>query len=217
MIKLIRLFGLFVIISLIYGLGSAFNGDSSIQTEQEIPIKELSTKTVDNSFSESIEDINNNEESKNIDMPLENSQTTISENTEIIYEQKNEVQPQKEKVKEKLTEEKSKQQSTNIVEKESEKSTEIVDSPKKDSENKDNLEIWNELGITEFEYYNSPMWNWQKVTHSTFDECEEAGKDAIKIKINLETGEEYQDYEQFWCYGVNSYSGRFLGVMLKLN
>lgn len=53
MIKLIRLFGLFVIICLIYGLGSAFNGNESsnvvdIQNKQ-------STKTVDNYTLEEIE------------------------------------------------------------------------------------------------------------------------------------------------------------------
>ena len=56
MIKLIRLFGLFVIISLILGVGSAFNGNTSNETEQEISTKELSTENIDNSFSESIEE-----------------------------------------------------------------------------------------------------------------------------------------------------------------
>ena len=50
MIKLIRLFGLFVVICLIYGLGSAFNGTESSNVV-DTPI-EQSTETVDNSILE---------------------------------------------------------------------------------------------------------------------------------------------------------------------
>ena len=75
---------------------------------------------------------------------------------------------------------------------------------------------WEQLGISEYDYYNSPMLKWQKVTHSDFDSCDASGKEAIKVKINPETGESYQDYTSYWCYGVNSYSGRSLGVMLDL-
>ena len=46
MIKLIRLFGLFVIICLIYGLGSAFNGNESSTTD--VVSKESSTEIVKN-------------------------------------------------------------------------------------------------------------------------------------------------------------------------
>lgn len=75
---------------------------------------------------------------------------------------------------------------------------------------------WEQLGISEYDYYNSPMLKWQKVTHSDFESCDASGKEAIKVKINPETGESYQDYTSYWCYGVNSYSGRSLGVMLDL-
>lgn len=75
---------------------------------------------------------------------------------------------------------------------------------------------WEQLGISEYDYYNSPMLKWQKVTHSDFDSCNASGKEATKVKINPETGESYQDYTSYWCYGVNSYSGRSLGVMLDL-
>lgn len=76
--------------------------------------------------------------------------------------------------------------------------------------------VWEQLGISEYDYYNSPMLSWQKVTHSDFDSCRASGEDAIKVKINQETGESYQDYTNYWCYDVNSYSGRNLGVMLDL-
>lgn len=68
--------------------------------------------------------------------------------------------------------------------------------------------IWDDLGITENEYYNSPMLKWQYVTHATFDECQLEGENTIN---NSDSG-----YTQYWCYEVNSYSGRFLGFMLRL-
>lgn len=77
--------------------------------------------------------------------------------------------------------------------------------------------IWEELGISEYDYYNSPMLSWQKVTHQTFEECKVAGNLATEIKVNPETGEFYQEYSDYWCYQVNSYSGKSLGVMLKLS
>lgn len=77
--------------------------------------------------------------------------------------------------------------------------------------------VWEELGISKYDYYNSPMLSWQKVTHQTFDECKVAGNLATEIKTNLETGELYQEYSDYWCYQVNSYSGKYLGVMLKLS
>lgn len=51
------------------------------------------------------------------------------------------------------------------------------------------------------------MLSWQKVTHSSFEECQNDGQEKI------DNGE----YEQYWCYQVNSYSGKMLGVMLKLS
>lgn len=76
--------------------------------------------------------------------------------------------------------------------------------------------IWEQLGITEDEYNNSPMLKWQKVTHSSFSACQLAGEEATKIKVDETTGKSYQDYSQFWCYEVNSYSGKTLGYMLSL-
>lgn len=68
---------------------------------------------------------------------------------------------------------------------------------------------WDELGITEDEYYNSPMLKWQKVTHSSFEACQKDGEN----KVNDSNSE----YTQFWCYDVYSYSGKKLGIMLKLS
>lgn len=84
----------------------------------------------------------------------------------------------------------------------------ILNSSEKEEEQKE-TPIWEELGITEYEYYNSPMLSWQKVTHATFEECRMEGDMIIN--------DENSGYTQYWCYQVNSYSGKMLGIMLKLS
>ena len=71
---------------------------------------------------------------------------------------------------------------------------------------------WEELGISEYDYYNKPMWNWARIDFSindykTYDKTREAC---------INKGEEY--YEQgygYSCTSINSYSGNYLGEMLK--
>ncbi len=70
-------------------------------------------------------------------------------------------------------------------------------------------EIWDELGITEYEYYHSPMISGQKVTHSDMKSCQTEGDSKIN---NSSSG-----YSQYWCMEVNSYSGDRLGYMLQLS
>ncbi len=68
--------------------------------------------------------------------------------------------------------------------------------------------IWDELGMSEYDYYNSPMLKWQYVTHSTFDSCQLEGENTID--------DSNSGYTQYWCYEVTSFSGNFLGYMLRL-
>lgn len=225
--KIVKLFVLFVAISFVIGVGSAFNGQNnsstefvdkndvernSTQVEQvETPFaKEESTEVVDKEESEKNKPVNNNSfsQSKN-----ENSQTTKETNTktEIVKEQQSVDKP---KVEEN---ESVKQESEDKVEENNSQNETVEETlPPSVEEEKKELTIWKELGISEYEYYNTPMFKWQTVTHTDFDSCDLAGKEATKIKKNEITGEEYQDYSQYWCYGVNSYSGKFLGTMLKL-
>jgi len=70
MIKLIRWFALFVVICLIYGLGSAFNGNESSKND-EVP-KEQSTEIVDNFNFEDYVSTNSVDESTNYQMQSQN-------------------------------------------------------------------------------------------------------------------------------------------------
>ncbi len=111
MIKLIRLFGLFVIICLIYGLGSAFNGTESTKINDEQ--KEQSTETVGNDNSEKSVSTNYADESNTyqiqqqndvVDDKTENRDTIDTENKifndEATFEIKD-YQPEEDKVEEK--------------------------------------------------------------------------------------------------------------------
>ena len=72
---------------------------------------------------------------------------------------------------------------------------------------------WDDLGITEYDYYNKPMWSWARVDYSikeygtqekAYNACIEAGNNMI------------EDILSFSCTSINSYSGDYLGEMLRV-
>lgn len=71
---------------------------------------------------------------------------------------------------------------------------------------------WEELGISEYDYYHKPMWSWQKIDYSIDEfKTEQKTKEAC-----LSKGDEY--FKQgigYSCTSVNSYAGTYLGEMLK--
>lgn len=70
---------------------------------------------------------------------------------------------------------------------------------------------WEKLNITEDQYYNSPMYSWEKVDFKTIEECTNYGDNYIPY-INGEV--------LYNCHDVFSIAGRHLGVMFiteKLN
>lgn len=74
------------------------------------------------------------------------------------------------------------------------------------------ITAWEELGITEHDYYNKPMWNWARIDFSIKDyKTYENTREACITK-----GEEYfKEGLGYSCTGINSYSGDYLGEMLK--
>lgn len=75
--------------------------------------------------------------------------------------------------------------------------------------------IWDELGITEYDYYHKPMWSWTRIDFSINDyQTEENTKNACISKGNQlmdesETGLGYS------CQSILSYSGDYLGEMME--
>lgn len=73
--------------------------------------------------------------------------------------------------------------------------------------------IWDELGISEYDYYNSPMSSWQTVDFSISD----YGSLFAAENACRNYGLSYEPYvngeESFNCDIVTSYSGNYLGYM----
>lgn len=190
--KLIKIFLTFTLISLFWGINSAYNGKT---IQQDV-----------NNSNEIIESVEENIEKEEKADELEEN----IEQKSVITEQKQE-EIEKSDVKEQSNqkkEQKSQNQAT-VESKSAETSSDVVKYVEKP--------IWEEIGITEYEYYHSPMMKWQHVTHSSFSECQKDGEEAIKVKLDQVTGGSYQEYTSYWCYDVNSYSGDWLGIMLSLS
>lgn len=82
--------------------------------------------------------------------------------------------------------------------------------PKVDTNTKNDINAWDELGITENEYYNSPAWSWARVDFVV----EKYGSQEKCLNACIEYGE--STGMGYSCSTINSYSGRYLGEMLKL-
>lgn len=72
---------------------------------------------------------------------------------------------------------------------------------------------WEELGISENDYYNKPMWNWMTVefdvnTYGSQSAAESACRDSGNKKSEAEG-------LGFSCTNVLSYSGKYLGEHIK--
>lgn len=88
----------------------------------------------------------------------------------------------------------------------------ITEKPANQKEKPMEQTAWDDLGISESDYYNKPMWSWATVDFSiteyiTYEETHQAC-------INY--GNALEDIVSFSCYTVNSYSGAYLGDMLKI-
>lgn len=156
--KIIRIFIAFVVVSLVVGLGSAFNGK---------PVKELDTAKTNQIEHEEQKEVKND--------------TQIEEKTE----------------ENKPTQSKQKQ-----VEKS------VIKEPKQEEQKE--MTAWEELGMTEDEYYNKPAWSWARVDFPV----EKYGSEEACFNACIKYGEESE--MGFSCSTINSASGRYLGEMIKL-
>lgn len=75
--------------------------------------------------------------------------------------------------------------------------------------------IWDELGITEYDYYHKPMWSWARIDFSINDyKTEENTKNACISKGN-QLMEESETGLGYSCQSILSYSGDYLGEMME--
>ena len=189
-----------VIIIILIGISCIiFITKKSIQdsTDKNNVVKE-ETNIEENKTIEVESEIDNNviEESVIVD----NNQNTNNEN-----EKQEEIKEEKEVI------------STETVDKEISKSNPVEEKPKQEETIPKTEEVkpktaWEELEISEYDYYHKPMWSWARIDFSieiykTYEKTREAC---------ISKGEEY--FEQglgYSCTGINSYSGDYLGEMLK--
>lgn len=77
----------------------------------------------------------------------------------------------------------------------------------------ENNNLWDDLGITEYDYYNKPMWSWARVDYSIND----YGTVSATQQACIDTGNDMMDeILSYSCTSINSYSGKYLGEMLRL-
>ena len=186
--KLIRIFIAFVVISLVVGLGSAFNGESVPESDT------TKSNQIEHESQDKVE-INTQNEEK-IEEPIskeEDLSTDTVEKEKNIPEQKTSSVQKEEKV----TQPKQKQVEKNVIE-------ELKQEEKKE------MTAWEELGMSEDDYYNKPAWSWAKVDFA----IEKYGSQENCFNACIKYGEE--SGMGFSCSTINSTSGRYLGEMIKL-
>ena len=75
------------------------------------------------------------------------------------------------------------------------------------------ITAWEELGITEHDYYNKPMWSWARVDYSIKDYVTQ----ELTQKACIDAGNNMlENILSFSCTSINSYSGDYLGEMLRV-
>lgn len=153
----------------------------------------------------------NNDSSVNEEENLDNIELESVDNSEPVIEQSKQEAKQVEQSKENHKQEEKKSSSssnkqTEVKPKvENKKEEPIVNKPVQEEKNNP----WDLIGITENQYYHSPQFDWQKVTHKDLNSCQ--------IEGNAKIDDESNSFTQFWCYEVISYSGNKLGYMLELS
>lgn len=71
---------------------------------------------------------------------------------------------------------------------------------------------WESLGISEYDYYHSPMWSWARVDYKIDD----YGSFDATHQACIDAGYQLEDIISFSCTNINSYSGAYLGDMLRV-
>lgn len=189
--KIIKIFLAFVGISLFVGLDQAYNGVETTRVEEssQAIVEEIKTEK-ELKLEEKIEE-KSSEELKKDD--TDKKQETKSSN------KKQYSKTQKQTVKKKQENSINKQET-------------------KEENKSDSKKVWDKLGISKYEYYNTPQWKWQTLSF----ELNGSGANSCKSNTEcrnkcIEYGEEYitQHEGGYRCSEVLSYSGKYLGEYFK--
>lgn len=170
--------------------------------EQKIDNKVIESEMIDDS--EAKEDIDNEPITEVIEDDIKSNEniSNVNDNANKNNMESNNVSNSNvvnNKAKIEVKEEQKKEESTPVV-------NNTTEPPKKEQT------AWESLGISEYDYYNSPMWSWARVDYSVknygnFEQTHQACIDA---------GNNMEDIISFSCTNINSYSGDYLGDMLRV-
>ncbi len=155
-----------------------------------------------------VENVNkDNVVEKNTNVNEEQSDTESTSMDELKDEEI--IEPTQENKNETTEVKKEENKSDNSIKESNTKQNTTVVEEKKTDEKKT---AWEELGISEYDYYHKPMWSWARIDYSIDEyKTESKTKEACESK-----GNEY--FEQglgYSCTSVVSYAGTYLGEMLK--
>lgn len=153
-------------------------------------------KIQSNKNNENVED--NTKESLNID------------SKEITQEvDQNETKDNNSNKEEKIEEQETPKEKQNTNEEKKEEATTTTQDNKQSVESK---KVWEELGISEYDYYHKPMWSWARIDYSV----DTYGTEEATHQACIDAGSKLENITSFACYNINSYSGDYLGDMLEI-
>ena len=199
--KIIKFTGIVLLIGFIsiFIRGYKYHETKTIQNEDKMLTIQSEDKQniIDEEVITSL--LNNDDSNKNLEVS-----TTQEQTLNVAKETKNEDKPKvsnSQPIKEVPI---SESNSEWLLQKDTEK-------PKTPTTSEDNVvedtkkqEIWEVLGMSKDQYYNQPLYSWERIDFKTYDECTAYG-DKYLQSINGETN--------YVCREVTSMSGRFLGIM----
>lgn len=144
-----------------------------------------------------------NEEQKNNDPIKEEQTSNIDEKPKVENNTSNNEKPKKEN------------KPTNPSNSGTTTTTPNYQPPKDEEKSPKEQTAWEELGISEYDYYHKPVWSWARIDFSVDDYgTEENTKNACISKGN-KLMKESQEGLGFSCQGILSYAGNYLGEMME--
>ena len=170
-------------------------------------------KIQSNKNNENVED--NTKESLNIDskeITQEVDQNETKDNNSNKEEKIEEQETPKEKQntnEEKKTNSNSNKNTQSSIQEKKEEATTTTQDNKQSVESK---KVWEELGISEYDYYHKPMWSWARIDYSV----DTYGTEEATHQACIDAGNKLENITSYTCYNINSYSGDYLGDMLEI-
>lgn len=89
---------------------------------------------------------------------------------------------------------------------------ETNDNNKEETNNSTETKVWEQLGMSEYDYYNKPIWTWATKTHNTLDSCVDDGEKAKQEELDKNSGKAVI----YTCHHLYSHSGNYVGEMLEV-